>query len=87
MQPSNDFEAMVKEVWVVVLQMEMSTQSSFFTIGGDSLRAIKAVVRLNQAFELQLPVNVIFKYPTIISLAKYIENTVLSLLAEIEPDS
>ncbi|MEM6698050.1 MAG: amino acid adenylation domain-containing protein, partial [Bacteroidota bacterium] len=87
LQPSNDFEAMVKEVWMDVLQMEMSTQSSFFTIGGDSLRAIKAVVRLNQAFELQLPVNVIFKYPTIISLAKYIENTILSLLAKIESDS
>lgn len=85
-QPNNDFEVMIKEVWMDVLQKEMSTKSSFFAIGGDSLTAIKVVLRLNKAFELQLPVNIIFKYPTIIALAKHIENTILSLLAEMEED-
>jgi len=83
--PSNEFEEIVQEVWSEVLQIDrIGVRDNFLQIGGDSLSGIRVISRLSEAFELDLPVNLIFQYPTITGLAEHISSTIADLLAEME---
>ncbi len=48
-------------------------QDSLFTLGGDSVIAAQVVRLLRQAFEISLPLRVIFRNPTVAGLAEYID--------------
>ena len=80
--PSNEFESMVSEIFQEVLSRKISTQDSFFSVGGDSLTGIKAILKINQSFALNLPIITIFQYATVAAIAQHIEQTILELLAE-----
>ena len=44
---------------------EIGIKNNFFTIGGDSLRAVLLCIEINKAFGVQIAPADIFKYPTI----------------------
>ncbi|XKK19625.1 phosphopantetheine-binding protein [Bacillus sp. CB102A.1] len=48
-------------------------QDSFFEIGGHSLLATQVVSRLQEIFQIELPVRELFEYTTVESLAKRLE--------------
>jgi len=83
--PRNEFEEIIHEVWTEVLPVSpIGVHDNFINIGGDSLTGIKLIVRVNRAFEMNLPVNLIFQQPTIAELAVWVETQMLELLGEEE---
>ncbi len=79
----NEFEEILVDIWQEVLNIErIGTQDNFLALGGTSLAAIRLAARMEEAFELEVPVNKIFELPTIAELAADIESTILMLLEE-----
>ena len=60
--------------------------TSFHDVGGHSLSAIRLINRVNEAFELELAANTIFRFPTIRGLAGHIEAVITKLMAEMEDE-
>jgi len=80
-----EFEEIIQEVWSEVMQIDkIGVFDGFLEIGGDSLRGIRIVSRLNESFELELPVNIIFQHGSIAQLATYIEELITTMLQELD---
>jgi hypothetical protein len=50
----------------------VGVHDNFFEVGGNSLDIIKINNRLKEAFQVEIPVVAMFRYPTIHSLSEYI---------------
>lgn len=75
----------VAEIWQQLLGRErVGFHDDFFTIGGHSLLATQVILRLNETFDLELPVRVLFEEPTIARLAQTIEQTIFDEIAALE---
>jgi len=86
--PQTEFEILIRDIWSEVMQIDqIGIHDNFINIGGDSLSGIRVVSRINEAMELDLPVNVIFQQTTIAQLAAYVEQTIRQLLEELEKTS
>lgn len=84
-KPSNEFEEIIHEIWSELFPMQtVGIHDHFIQLGGDSLTGIRLVIKMNNAFELNLPVNIIFKKTTIAQLAEHVENTIITLLENME---
>ena len=53
----------------------LGVHDNFFDRGGHSLLATQVISRLRGVFELELPVASLFDYPTVASLAAYVDTT------------
>jgi thioesterase domain-containing protein/acyl carrier protein len=51
-----------------------SAEDDFFECGGNSLTAVAMINRINQTFEIKVPLQILFKSPTIKQLAKWIDS-------------
>ncbi|HEU4887121.1 MAG TPA: amino acid adenylation domain-containing protein, partial [Thermoanaerobaculia bacterium] len=72
--PRTPTEETVAGIWAQVLRLDrVGVRDNFFELGGHSLLATQAVARINDAFELALPVRVFFEAPDVESLARRIE--------------
>ncbi len=70
--PRNDIEESVVKVWQEVLKVEkVSIKDNFFSLGGDSIKAIQILSQLRQ-YGLNLEMRDLFQYPTIEALSSYI---------------
>ncbi|MFS0698208.1 phosphopantetheine-binding protein, partial [Streptomyces nitrosporeus] len=74
--PGTPTEEAVAAIWRDLLGKEASTQDSFFDLGGHSILAVRLVSRLQNEFDLDLPMRVAFESPTIAQLAVEIENRI-----------
>ena len=89
--PRNDIEEMLAGTWSEVLRIDrVGVYDKFIHLGGNSLSAIRLIARINEAFDLDLPINLVFSKPTVASFAAHIETTIVALLeqldnSEIEP--
>ncbi|WP_394201658.1 amino acid adenylation domain-containing protein [Shewanella waksmanii] len=73
-EPKSKVEAMLLSLWLEVLEIEkVSVNDNFFSLGGHSLKATQVMSRLHQLLGLDLGVRRLFEYPTIKSLALFIE--------------
>lgn len=83
--PRTDLEEMVAEIWSEVLNIEqIGIHDNFFELGGHSLTAIRLMSRIIEAFELTLPINLVFEKPTIATYSAHIESIIETLLEEID---
>ncbi|MCP4153889.1 MAG: non-ribosomal peptide synthetase, partial [bacterium] len=77
--PKNTVEEALVQVWKEVLGVDkISISDNYFTLGGDSIKAIQITARLRK-YDLKLEMKDLFQYPTIDSLARCltkIQNTV-----------
>jgi amino acid adenylation domain-containing protein len=74
--PRTPTEAKLAELMTEVLAVErVGADDDFFELGGHSLLAAKLVTRIAQAFQLAMPLPVLFQKPTIEQLAEYIDTT------------
>ncbi len=74
--PANDTEAALVDIWETVLgKASVGTQHNFFDSGGDSLLAIKLMVRINKAFHTDFNVSFIFENPSIQKMAALISGS------------
>ncbi|WP_329209909.1 amino acid adenylation domain-containing protein [Streptomyces sp. NBC_00683] len=74
--PGTPTEERVAAIWRDLLGKEASTQDSFFDLGGHSILAVRLVSRLQNEFDLDLPMRVAFESPTIAQLSVEIEDRI-----------
>ena len=87
--PASDMERLVAATICDVLgSRTVGRNDNFFSLGGDSLRATQLLSRLGRALECQIPVPVIFRFPTpallAIKLEQMLEIEINGLAAELE---
>jgi bacitracin synthase 3 len=74
--PGNEIEELLTEVFKEILGVgQVSTNASFFDLGGDSIKALQISAKLH-ALNLKMEVKDLFKYPTIQSISSRIEREV-----------
>ena len=72
--PRTPLEELIASVWSQVLGIkEIGVQDSFFELGGHSLLATQVVSRLQEVFQIKLPVRELFEYSTVEALSKRID--------------
>lgn len=72
--PNGLTEERIARIWMEVLRLEqVCRKDDFFSLGGHSLLAARVVARLNETFQLALPLIGFYQTPTIAGLAALIE--------------
>ncbi|MGW2722339.1 amino acid adenylation domain-containing protein [Streptomyces sp. NPDC001492] len=73
--PATEVEKVVAAVWKSMLKVErVGRRDHFFELGGDSLTAMRTVVRLRKALDVDIPIRVIFDNPTLERIAAAIDS-------------
>ncbi len=68
--PRNETECALVDIWQEVLNQEqIGINDNFFELGGHSLLATQVSTRINERFNTDLPLKLIFETPTIAELA------------------
>ena len=74
-KPRNEAEQIIAGIWQKVLQVErVGRDDNFFDLGGHSILMVKVHAELRAAFNHDLSIVELFKYPTVSSLAQYFAN-------------
>ena len=86
----NEIEARLVAIWQDLLRLDsVGVRDNFFELGGHSLMAVHLFTRINQEFNVNLPLATLFQEATIENLAKVISSrtgpSTWSSLVEIEP--
>ncbi|UQX03488.1 non-ribosomal peptide synthetase [Streptomyces sp. RerS4] len=82
--PEGPVEEIVAEIWAEVLAGEDGTtrrigaRQGFFRIGGNSVLAARVIARLQEEFDVELPLRAVFEHPTVAGLAAAVEEAVRS---------
>ncbi|MCR8842148.1 amino acid adenylation domain-containing protein [Paenibacillus sp. SC116] len=72
--PQTIAEKTIAAIWMDILYIDtISTTSSFFDLGGNSLKAMKLAARLEAQFGVSVPITFAFHYDRIQQQATYIE--------------
>ena len=72
--PQNELQAAIARLWAEVLGIErVGIHDGFFDLGGDSLKVIMLKNRLKQELARDIPLMMIYKYLTIETFARYLE--------------
>ncbi|MDI1463732.1 amino acid adenylation domain-containing protein [Catellatospora sp. KI3] len=80
--PRTPVEEAIAEIWAGLLGLpRVGVRDNFFLLGGDSLMAMRAVVHLRKALDIDVPIRVLFDSPTLEDTALAVEE---QLLAELE---
>jgi acyl carrier protein len=71
--PTSEAERTIAAIWQDVLGVpRVGLHQNFFDLGGHSLLMVRVHERLKAAFQLQLSMVEVFRYPTVAALAKFI---------------
>jgi amino acid adenylation domain-containing protein/FkbM family methyltransferase len=82
-EPRNATERALAALWGELLGIEsVGIHDDFFDLGGQSLLAIRAVARIRDDFQVDLPLRHLLEHPTIAELAEVIDS--LAYVAEAE---
>ena len=80
-----EIEEALGSIWREVLQVErVGRQDNFFELGGHSLLAVQVITRIRQVLGRELPVRVLFEWPTMQGFARQLSS---ALQAEVRPMS
>jgi acyl carrier protein len=90
--PRNETEKKIINIWAEVLQTDseqISIADNFFEIGGNSLSILKVYSKLKNEYEKISGVEILFQYPTIERLTRYLDETITAndISEELSPDS
>jgi amino acid adenylation domain-containing protein len=73
--PRNDIEAVVAAIWAEVLGLgAVGVEDDLFLIGGHSLLAIKIKARVEQRFQVKIPIRRMFECPTVAAMAQTVQS-------------
>jgi myxalamid-type nonribosomal peptide synthetase MxaA len=72
--PHTNVEAQLVDLWGDILNLkQVGIDDNFFELGGHSLLIVQLLTRIRDAFQVDLPLQVLFAEPTIAGLAEQIE--------------
>jgi amino acid adenylation domain-containing protein len=76
--PRTPLEELVAQIWAEVLHVDrVGIHDNFWDLGGHSLLATKALARVNEALDVELPLQSLFKSPTIVGFTAAIGDSLL----------
>jgi amino acid adenylation domain-containing protein len=82
--PVSETEIALAEIWRTLLGLErIGTADNFFELGGHSLLALRLMARLQDAFQIELPVQAVFDAPTIAQMAAAVDRARQTLDADV----
>ncbi|MFP4438854.1 MAG: amino acid adenylation domain-containing protein [Chloroflexaceae bacterium] len=82
--PRTSVEQLLCGIWTEVLGITaVGIHSNFFDLGGHSLLAAQIIARVQEVFQIELPVRTLFEGPTIAELAHHISQ---ALAGDTSPD-
>ncbi|MFJ4693338.1 amino acid adenylation domain-containing protein [Streptomyces sp. NPDC088766] len=85
--PRDETERAVADIWAEVLSVpRIGVLDDFFSFGGHSLIATRAVNRMRQVFDVPLPLSVIFERPTVAGTAEHIHDMILAEIEALSDD-
>ncbi|MBX9258979.1 amino acid adenylation domain-containing protein [Desmonostoc muscorum CCALA 125] len=71
--PRNEMEHTIADIWQKILKVEkIGIQDNFFDLGGHSLNVLQVYSKLREVFKPDLAITDLFKYPTITSISRYL---------------
>jgi acyl carrier protein len=83
--PRTTTEIILEKLWSELLGRKKSGKDvnegvagiddNFFTSGGHSLKAVTLISRMHREFNVKVPLNIVFRFPTISGIAAYIDET------------
>ena len=73
--PVNDLERRIAGIWSEVLGVGAGVHDNFFDLGGNSLRLATLHTRLQAELKVSLPIQMLFEYPTVYTLACALNNS------------
>ena len=80
--PTNAMQSLLCRLWQSLLSVgRVGIHDNFFHLGGDSLLAIHLCQLISNEFAVEVPVALLFQYPTVANLAPQLKNEVSSILA------
>jgi amino acid adenylation domain-containing protein len=69
--PQSKEECIIAGIWAEVLRVDqVGVGDSFFELGGHSLLAMQVIARIRVAFSIDVPMRLLFEFPTIAQFAK-----------------
>ncbi|WP_020588914.1 non-ribosomal peptide synthetase [Desulfobacter curvatus] len=94
--PENKTEILLAKIWGGILKTDqISVNSNFFNIGGDSLVGTRIIAKVREELGIEISLRMLFEFPTIRELSEQLENfskeseysnKALSGLPQIRPD-
>jgi aspartate racemase len=80
--PGTSTERRLAEIWREVLGVNtIGADADFFALGGHSLRATQLMSRVRDVFRVELPLQIVFQWPTVAGLAAQIDRASPQALA------
>jgi len=71
--PQGEWEIRVARIFSAVLaESHIGRQDNFFDLGGDSLRGVRVLASVEEAFGLAVPLELLFDNPTVVAFAEEI---------------
>jgi tyrocidine synthetase-3 len=86
--PHGAVEEKIAGIWGDLLDVDpksISSEADFFQIGGNSLRATVLVGRMHREFEVTVPLNEVFRAPTVQGLAAFVQSAAKDDFSAISP--
>ena len=87
--PKDDVQSRLTELWRSAFGRPIGGDENFFELGGDSLLAARLFIQIEKAFQIELPLAVLFEAPTIRQLAAVISAPIVdssgSSLVAVQP--
>jgi len=68
------FEQEIVKIFQEVLGSELSINDNFFEVGGDSLKALRVMAKINEKYAKKLQLSSLFEYQQIEEFASYLQN-------------
>ena len=74
--PRTPTEEVLRAIWYILLGVDrISIDDNFFALGGHSLLATQVIARIRDVCQVDIPVKVLFEYPTISALAAQVDRS------------
>ncbi len=85
--PETAAEELLAEIWAGLLGRErVGIYDNFFDLGGHSLLAPQIFSRIEETFQVELPLRALFEAPTVAQLANLIEQELLAQIEELSDE-
>ncbi|GIG91769.1 non-ribosomal peptide synthetase [Plantactinospora endophytica] len=81
--PDGPVEERLAEIWAELLDVDAGRHTNFFAVGGHSILAVRLASRIQEEFEVDLPVRTVFERPTIARIAEAVEELIRAEIDEL----